>query len=88
MTVFGATDEASAHRILKHEIPLGGVALVAPQQTIMKPRCQKEESFWPGRFTGSRPIESRTPSSSRFSPLIHVLKVVTHPIPKQTNKGM
>jgi hypothetical protein len=48
--VFGATDEASAHRILKHVIPLGGVALVAPQQTIMKPRLPE------GRELLARPL--------------------------------
>jgi len=33
-------------------------------------------------------MEGRIRSSSRFNPLIHVLKVVAHPTPKQTNKWM
>ena len=34
--VFGATNESRAYRILEYIIPLGSVALVAPQQMIVK----------------------------------------------------
>ncbi len=36
--VFGATNESRAYRILEYIIPLGSVALVAPQQMIVKAR--------------------------------------------------